>query len=206
MEEQPSERACALLRGSAVNQDGRSSSLTAPNGPSQSSLIAATLHAAGASTGPSAHDYSLANANAADISDSRESSPAARGGAPGGMSAWPAWSVLAPFAKPVFTLSSMAGMGASEVAFVAVHGTGTPLGDPIELGALGQALAASPGPTPQLLTLGAVKSCYGHTEGAAGLTGALLAIHAVGQQVVMLADLASWQLWFLLGLVVCCAP
>ena len=29
-----------------------------------------------------------------------------------------------------------------EVALVSVHGTGTPLGDPIEVGALGQALAA----------------------------------------------------------------
>ena len=51
VDERPSDGACALLRGSTVNQDGRSSSLTAPNGPSQSSLIAATLLAAGASSG-----------------------------------------------------------------------------------------------------------------------------------------------------------
>ncbi len=57
-DKQPSEGACALLRGSAVNQDGRSSSLTAPNGPSQSSLIAATLHNAGASLA-SARDSAL---------------------------------------------------------------------------------------------------------------------------------------------------
>lgn len=31
----------------------------------------------------------------------------------------------------------------AEVALVSVHGTGTPLGDPIEVGALGQALAGS---------------------------------------------------------------
>jgi acyl transferase domain-containing protein len=55
---------------------------------------------------------------------------------------------------------------------VALHGTGTPLGDPIEVGALGQALQGRGAPRRGVLTLAAVKSCYGHTEGAAGLTGA----------------------------------
>ena len=74
-------------------------------------------------------------------------------------------------------------MHASEVAYASVHGTGTPLGDPIELGALGQALSSTAGSQPRGLVLGAVKSCYGHTEGAAGLTGALLAVNAISQQV-----------------------
>ena len=60
------------------------------------------------------------------------------------------------------------GTGASDVSFVAVHGTGTPLGDPIEVSALGHALAGGGGQA----VLGSVKACYGHTEGAAGLTGA----------------------------------
>lgn len=64
------------------------------------------------------------------------------------------------------SLASLSG-GPSDVSFVAVHGTGTPLGDPIEVGALGQALANSQGSA----ILGSVKACYGHTEGAAGLTG-----------------------------------
>jgi len=76
-----------------------------------------------------------------------------------------------------------AGMNAGEVGYVSVHGTGTPLGDPIELGALGQALSATAGSQPEHLVLGAVKSCYGHTEGSAGLTGALLAVSAISQQV-----------------------
>jgi 3-oxoacyl-(acyl-carrier-protein) synthase len=33
------------------------------------------------------------------------------------------------------------------------------------------------------VTLGSVKSCYGHTEGTAGLTGALLAMQTLIQQV-----------------------
>ncbi len=53
---------------------------------------------------------------------------------------------------------------------VALHGTGTPLGDPIEVSALGQALNAR-GRARSQVAIAAVKSCYGHTEGAAGLTG-----------------------------------
>ena len=33
------------------------------------------------------------------------------------------------------------------------------------------------------VTLGSVKSCYGHTEGTAGLTGALLAVQSLSKQV-----------------------
>ena len=63
---------------------------------------------------------------------------------------------------------SNADMGSTaDLGFMAVHGTGTPLGDPIEVGALGNAFAHSPGN----VALGSVKASYGHTEGAAGLTG-----------------------------------
>ena len=75
---------------------------------------------------------------------------------------------------------SASGHEASAVQAVAVHGTGTPLGDPIEVGALGQALHRAAGPAEVLLRKGpvalpSVKACYGHTEGAAGLTGMLMA-------------------------------
>ncbi|CAL8465609.1 g5145 [Coccomyxa elongata] len=73
-----------------------------------------------------------------------------------------------------------AGIGAEAVRYVAVHGTGTPLGDPIEVGALGSALGRR-GSEPGRLTLGSNKACYGHTEGTAGITGALLAITALRQ-------------------------
>ena len=45
-------------------------------------------------------------------------------------------------------------LAASQVAYVAVHGTGTPLGDPIEVGALAGALAGSP----QAPIIGSVKA------------------------------------------------
>lgn len=61
---------------------------------------------------------------------------------------------------------------------------GTPLGDPIEVGALGFALAAGgkSSSSERLLALGSSKSCCGHTEGTAGLTGALLAAVSLAQQ------------------------
>jgi len=52
-------------------------------------------------------------------------------------------------------------------------GAGTPLGDPIEVGALGQALAdrSADGAAARVLAMYSAKSSYGHTEGAAGVTG-----------------------------------
>ena len=61
---------------------------------------------------------------------------------------------------------------------------GTPLGDPIEVGALGHALRGEEGinqSSEKTIDLVSVKSHFGHTEGAAGLTGALLAIHCLDQ-------------------------
>lgn len=57
-----------------------------------------------------------------------------------------------------------------EIGTVCVHGTGTPLGDPIEIGALGQGLKRSVGHSSSILIL-SNKSCFGHTEGTAGLSG-----------------------------------
>ena len=58
---------------------------------------------------------------------------------------------------------------------MAIHGTGTPLGDPIEVNALSQPLAGQAGQTRPLAML-SNKACYGHTEGTAGITGLLLAL------------------------------
>ena len=170
----------AIICAGAVNQDGRSSGLTAPNGPSQTSLLQEAL-----------------------VSGQLQ---------------------------------------ASAVGTVSVHGTGTPLGDPIEVGALGHGLKV---PQPQMgthqtsvgthqpqvgahqtsvgtqshmgthqaqvgthrpLELVSNKSCFGHTEGAAGLTGLLLAVgclqhcsrppimHLRGMNPHVGAALADWQL------------
>ena len=68
---------------------------------------------------------------------------------------------------------SMSHIESSSLSFVAVHGTGTPLGDPIEVSALGGAFEQSQHLQARVVTMGSVKACYGHTEGAAGMTGNL---------------------------------
>lgn len=62
-----------------------------------------------------------------------------------------------------------AGVAAHEVGAVETHGTGTSLGDPIEVGALDAVIGAgAPGrPVPALLST--LKSRLGHLEGAAGI-------------------------------------
>jgi acyl transferase domain-containing protein len=68
-----------------------------------------------------------------------------------------------------------AGTAASSLQMVQMHGTGTPLGDPIEVGAL--AAVATRGGSPVTLTAG--KTGIGHTEPAAGVVGMLHAAKSV---------------------------
>ena len=71
-----------------------------------------------------------------------------------------------------------AGLAPSAVAAVSMHGTGTALGDPIEVGALGAALRRRENPA-RPVHLGSSKAALGHTEGTAGVAGLLLAAHAL---------------------------
>jgi amino acid adenylation domain-containing protein len=57
---------------------------------------------------------------------------------------------------------------ASDVGYVETHGTGTDLGDPIEVSALSEALTPADLGAPRVL-LGALKSNIGHLEAAAGV-------------------------------------
>ena len=66
---------------------------------------------------------------------------------------------------------STSNVAPSSFSFVALHGTGTPLGDPIEVSALGAVLEQPHDQHSKPVTTGSVKACYGHTEGAAGVTG-----------------------------------
>ncbi|SOC15856.1 SDR family NAD(P)-dependent oxidoreductase [Stappia indica] len=63
-----------------------------------------------------------------------------------------------------------AGLSARDVSYIEAHGTGTVLGDPIEVDGLTQAFAPDTADT-GFCALGSVKSAIGHLEAAAGIAG-----------------------------------
>ncbi len=63
-----------------------------------------------------------------------------------------------------------AGVAPHEIDYVECHGTGTPLGDPIEAGALGAVIGRHHPPQAPLV-VGSVKTNIGHLEAAAGIAG-----------------------------------
>lgn len=62
-----------------------------------------------------------------------------------------------------------------EIGYIEAHGTGTALGDPIELGALNAVFGASRS-AGNPLVVGSAKSNFGHLEGAAGIAGLIKTI------------------------------
>ncbi|MCB5170410.1 acyltransferase domain-containing protein, partial [Streptomyces bambusae] len=70
---------------------------------------------------------------------------------------------------------AQAGVDPAEVRFVELHGTGTPVGDPVEAAALGTVLGSGR-PDGNPLLVGSVKTGIGHLEGAAGIAGLVKAV------------------------------
>ncbi|MEZ4681393.1 MAG: type I polyketide synthase [Caldilineaceae bacterium] len=71
-----------------------------------------------------------------------------------------------------------AGIQPAEVSYIEAHGTGTPLGDPIEIGALEAVFAERQDP----LWVGSVKTNIGHLEGAAGVAGLIKVVLSMRHQ------------------------
>jgi len=77
-----------------------------------------------------------------------------------------------------------AGFGAESVAYFEGHGTGTPVGDATELGALSQLLEESGVPTDRPTAIGSIKANIGHTKAASGVAGLIKAALAVYEQTI----------------------
>jgi phthiocerol/phenolphthiocerol synthesis type-I polyketide synthase E len=71
---------------------------------------------------------------------------------------------------------AIAEVDASEISYIETHGTGTPLGDPIEIEGLRQAFEVSEEPRQGPCYVGSVKSNIGHLESAAGIASLIKAI------------------------------
>ncbi|WP_026686152.1 SDR family NAD(P)-dependent oxidoreductase [Azovibrio restrictus] len=80
-----------------------------------------------------------------------------------------------------------AGLGPESIDYIEAHGTGTPLGDPIEISGLKEAFArlhqeAGSQPRPGSCGIGSVKTNIGHLEGAAGVAGVVKVLAALGHE------------------------
>lgn len=69
----------------------------------------------------------------------------------------------------------------AQISYIEAHGTGTALGDPIEMGALGNVFGPSR-TTADPLWVGSVKTNMGHSEAASGMAGLIKVILALQQQ------------------------
>lgn len=67
----------------------------------------------------------------------------------------------------------------SSTAFVECHGTGTAVGDPLEVGAIANVFGGHKG-----VYIGSVKPNVGHSEGASGLTSIIKAVLALEKKVI----------------------
>jgi acyl transferase domain-containing protein/acyl carrier protein len=69
----------------------------------------------------------------------------------------------------------LSGVTADTISYIETHGTGTPLGDPIEIAALTQAFRAST-EKKGFCAIGSVKTNIGHADAAAGIAGLIKTI------------------------------
>ncbi|KAK0707101.1 hypothetical protein B0T26DRAFT_790998 [Lasiosphaeria miniovina] len=72
-----------------------------------------------------------------------------------------------------------AGLDFRDTQYFEAHGTGTPVGDPLECSAIGATFGQSRTPEQPTILVGSVKTNIGHLEAAAGLAGLIKAVYCV---------------------------
>lgn len=75
--------------------------------------------------------------------------------------------------RHTYKVAGIADSDVGRTGFFECHGTGTPVGDPIETNAVARVFGSSGG-----ITIGSLKPNLGHTEGASGLVSLLKAVRA----------------------------
>ncbi|MGH9945854.1 MAG: amino acid adenylation domain-containing protein, partial [Pyrinomonadaceae bacterium] len=85
-------------------------------------------------------------------------------------------------AEVIATAHAVAGVEPETISYIEAHGTGTPLGDPIEVAALKKAFGATV--KEGSCGLGSVKTNVGHLEIASGVTGLIKTSMALDRQMI----------------------
>ena len=86
-------------------------------------------------------------------------------------------------AEVISMAQASAGIDAETISYIEAHGTGTPLGDPIELAALTKAFRSSNGKT-GFCAIGSVKSNIGHLDAAAGIASLIKTVLALEHKLI----------------------
>ena len=84
-------------------------------------------------------------------------------------------------AEVIALAHELAGVSADSISLIEAHGTGTKLGDPVEIAALTRAFAHGTD-RKQFCAIGSAKTNLGHTDAAAGVTGFIKAVLALANR------------------------
>ncbi|MFB8003475.1 type I polyketide synthase [Nocardia sp. NPDC056000] len=81
------------------------------------------------------------------------------------------------------SVCARAGLAPESISYIEAHGTGTLVGDPVEIRALGRVFGV-PDKRTRTLGVGSVKSTLGHTEAAAGVASVIKAALAISHRTI----------------------
>jgi acyl transferase domain-containing protein/NAD(P)-dependent dehydrogenase (short-subunit alcohol dehydrogenase family)/acyl carrier protein len=71
-----------------------------------------------------------------------------------------------------------------QISYIEAHGTGTPLGDPIEVEALAEVIGSRGDPQAEPCILASVKTNFGHLEAAAGIAGLMKVVLSMQHEAI----------------------